>query len=393
VLLGVSGGIAAWKAIPLLRRLQDEGVDVRVAMTEAAQKFVGVATFRALSQAPVATELWDLEQSRGGEAHVELGAWADAVVIYPATADLMGRLSAGQADDVLLLSILCARGPVLLCPAMHERMWRSPLVQGAVRALQAAGMRILPPTVGRLASGEVGEGRLPEPEEVLEATLSLLTVQDLSGLRVVVSGGPTREHLDPVRFLSNPSTGRMGDALARMAARRGASVDLVRGPTELAPPGGVRVHAVVSAGELKAQVDRLADGADVVVMSAAVADFRPAERSEQKVKKGGAEELHLLPTDDVLLGLAERRGAAPRPLLVGFAMETENLLAHAEAKLRRKRLDLLVANDLREPGAGFSVATNAVWILTPDGAPQRVDLASKAEVASRVWDAVLRRLA
>ena len=394
VLLAVSGSIAAWKSILLLRLLQEQGIEVRVAMTDAASRFVGEATFHAMSQYPVATDLWDLGQSRGGEPHVELGAWADAIVVYPATANLLGKLAAGQADDVVLLSVLCSRGPVLLCPAMHERMWTNPLVQRAAETLRSAGLRVLPPVRGRLASGEKGEGRLPEPEEALEAVLAMLVPQDLAGRRILVTCGPTREHLDPVRFLSNPSTGRMGDAVARVAARRGAAVDLVRGPTELRPPTSpqIVVHPVVSAEEMKHAVDRFGKDADAVVMSAAVADFRPAVRLDQKVKKGVEDPVLLRPTDDILLGLALSRGEGGRPLLIGFAMETEDLLLHARAKLQKKRLDLIVANDLGEAGAGFAGDTNAVTLLFPDGREERLGLREKVAVAQRICDEIATML-
>lgn len=394
VLLGVTGGVGAFKAVLLLRQLQARGCRVRVVMTQAATRFVGAATFRALSREPVATDIWDLDRSAAGELHVEWGEWADAMVLYPATADSIGRLASGRANDLVALCALCCRGPVLLCPAMHHRMIGHPLVIRTLDSLRAAGLQVLDPTVGTLASGEIGAGRLVEPEDAVAAVMQLLRPRDLQGRHVVVSSGPTREHLDPVRFLSNPSTGRMGHAIAAAARRRGARVTLVSGPVSIPPPQGVVVVAVESAAEMALAVHQAADGADAVVMAAAVADFTPSERAPQKVKKGGATSvIELVPTEDILLSLAERRGEARRPLLVGFAMETEQLLANAREKLRRKRLDLLVANDLFEPGAGFAAETNVVTLLRPDAEPETLPKLSKDAVAERIADEVVALLA
>lgn len=393
VVLGVSGGVAAFKAVTLLRLLQKRGIRVRVVLTPAATRFVGVPTFRALSQEPVATDLWDLDQSKGGELHVEWGEWADATVLYPATADSLGRLAAGRAQDLLALCLLCSRGPVVLCPAMHHRMFLHPLVARTLRTLRGAGMRVLDPTVGPLASGEVGAGRLVEPEVALEGVLAALSPQDLRGRRVVVSSGPTREHLDPVRFLSNPSTGRMGHAIAQVAARRGAEVVLVAGPVSLPAPPFVKTVEVVDAAEMALAVEHAAEGADAVIMAAAVADFTPHQRAAHKVKKDGAPvAVELRPTRDILLSLSDRRAEGARPVLVGFAMETESLLRHAQEKLRRKRLDLLVANHLLEPGAGFAVETNVVTLLRPGRPPAELPKLDKEAVAARILDVVAELL-
>jgi phosphopantothenoylcysteine decarboxylase/phosphopantothenate--cysteine ligase len=336
--------------------------------------------------------VWDLSGSRSGERHVELSAWADAMIVYPATAHSVGALAAGLCDDLIQLTAFSMRGPVLLCPAMHHRMVARAQYRSAIEQLRAAGIHILPPVTGRLASGEVGEGRLPEPEEALQELLRLLTTQDLAGKSVLVTAGPTREHLDPVRFLSNPSTGRMGFAVARMAARRGAAVTLVAGPVDLPTPLGVTRVSVGTAHEMAVAVHAQAPEVDVLVMAAAVADFRPVEPSAQKLKKaddGSAAPIALERTTDILASLTET--IRPR-VVVGFAMETQDLVANARRKLEAKSLDLVVANDLGVPGAGFGTDTNVVVLL--DAAGGRTDLprCSKDAVANAVLDRVVALL-
>ena len=392
VLLGVTGGVAAFKAVLLLRRLQDAGAEVEVLMTDSATRFVGEATFHALSGRPVNRTAWDLSASRTGERHVELSAWADAMVVYPATAHSVGALAAGLCDDLIQLTAFSMSGPVLLCPAMHHRMAARPQYAASVVALRAAGVHVLAPTTGRLANGEVGEGRLPEPEEALEALLTLLTPQDLSGRTVVVTAGPTREALDPVRYLTNPSTGKMGFALARVARRRGAEVTLISGPTSLSPPSGVRLVPVTTAAEMTDAVHASLPGADVLVMAAAVADFRPAERASQKMKKGAAG----APTKIVLERTTDILGSLPTALrprvVVGFAMETQDLVDNARRKLEAKALDLVVANDLGAPGAGFGTDTNVVVVLDRAGGRQDLPRCSKDDVAHAVLDRALSLL-
>ncbi len=384
VLLGVTGSIGAYKACLLLRRMKERGIDVRVVMTESATRMVGPPSFHALSGHPVITDMWDLERTSQGEIHIELTDWADALVVYPATADLMAALATGRATDPLELAALASGAPVVLVPAMHHRMLSNPATRANMELLRSRGVTVVEPEFGPLASGEVGPGRLPEPATALEHVLAALATDDLAGRHVLVTAGPTREHLDPVRFLSNPSSGRMGDAVARQAWRRGAQVTLVSGPTALTAPPGIERVDVTSAAEMAAAVDERFDSVDVVVMTAAVADFRPAQVAAGKVAKEdlGAG-LTLERTDDILAGLGARKVGQ---LLVGFAMETDDLEARAAAKLARKNLDLIVANDLTRPGAGFGHDTNEVVILAPDQDPERLSLRSKEQVAERILD-------
>ena len=386
ILLGVTGGVGAFKSILLLRLMRLAGWQVQVVMTESATKFVGKATFHALSGRPVHTDLWALDQTQGGELHVELSAWADAMIVYPATANYIGGVAASLADDLLKLTTACFAGPVVICPAMHTRMVTNPLQVKATAALREVGYTIVPPVEGMLANGEIGPGRLPDPEAALEALLRAMGPQDLAGRKVVVSAGPTREALDPVRFLSNPSTGKMGYAVARIAARRGADVTLVTGPVDLPAPPGLACVRVTTAAEMATAVRAAAEDADVVVMAAAVADYRPARTSDSKMAKGtGPLNVELERTEDILAGLANHpRGR----ILVGFAMETGDLLAKARAKLERKNLDLLVANDLTVPGAGFAVDTNVVTILHRGGRIDELPRLGKDEVAGQLLDRI-----
>lgn len=390
MLLGVTGGVGAFKAVLLLRLLRKAGFEVRVVMTASARRFVGEATFHALSGAPVHSNGWALDQSEGGELHVDLTSWADAMVVYPATANFVGGLAAGLNDDLLRLVASCFAGPRLVCPAMHHRMVAQPLHQRAVATLRASGIEVLDPVEGELANGEVGLGRLPEPEAALEALRGLLGPRDLVGRRVVVTAGPTREHADPVRFLSNPSTGRMGYALARVAARRGASVTLISGPVALDPPAGVDLVRVVSAEDMATATIAAATDAHAVIMAAAVADWRPAEVAGTKQAKGeGATSLALERTPDILARLGAAKGDR---CLVGFAMETGDLEAKARAKLVRKNLDLIVANDLQVPGAGFEASTNVVTLIDREGGVERLPKMDKEDVAGRVLDRIAAAL-
>ncbi|NAZ76820.1 bifunctional phosphopantothenoylcysteine decarboxylase/phosphopantothenate--cysteine ligase CoaBC, partial [Kineococcus sp. T13] len=401
VVLGVAGGIAAYKAALLLRELSESGHDVTVVPTAASEHFVGRATWEALSGKPVATDVW----SRADEVpHVRLGRHADLVVVAPATADLLARAAHGLADDLLTNVLLTATCPVLLVPAMHTEMWLHPAVQDNVALLRSRGATVLDPASGRLTGADTGPGRMPEPGEVAAACRRLLGSgarrRDLAGRRVLVSAGGTREPLDPVRFLGNRSSGRQGVALAAAAAARGADVVLVAAHLEVPAPAGVEVVAVGTARELAEAVQRRAGSADVVVMAAAVADFRPATRSEAKIKKtddpAGDPVVVLERNPDVLASLVAARAGARSPVLVGFAAETGDasgtVLEHGRAKLARKGCDLLVLNEVGE-GRGFATATNAVVLLGADGSEREVPEASKDVVADAVLDAVVPMLA
>jgi len=360
-------------------------------MSDSATRFVGEATLHAISGHPVYRQIWALEQSESGEVHVDLSAWADAMVIYPATANFVGGVAAGLADDLLKLCVCCFEGPVLLCPAMHTKMASHPLHESALQRLQDAGLHVLPSESGRLASGEIGTGRLAEPETAVDAVQGLLSEKDLTGRRLVISAGPTREAIDPVRYISNHSSGRMGYALARVAVRRGARVTLVSGPTALQQPPVSEFIQVESADQMSKAVLAALPGADGLIMAAAVADFRPIRPADKKLKKGGATvtNIELEGTRDILGSLpADSRPAA----VVGFAMETEDLVANARQKVESKDLDFIVANDLREPGAGFEVDTNIVTIVSRGGDCEKLPLMSKEAVAASVLDRLVKLL-
>ena len=396
VLVCVGGGIAAYKACEVVRLLVKQGAQVRCALTPAAQRFVSALTFQALSGGPVATDLWDSSQELAA-GHIALADWAELALVAPATADLLGRLRLGLADDVVTATLLAIEpSRWLLAPAMNEKMWASPAVAENVQVLRSRGARFLGPAIGEMAErSHVGPGRMVEAAEIAAAAAAWLAGEaarprDLEGVSVLVTAGPTREALDPVRFLSNPSTGRMGFAIAEAARDRGARVTLIAGPSELAPPSGVQVVRIVSAEELSQAVDAHLAAARVLVMTAAVADQRPSVRAAQKAKKqDGEETLTLVRTTDILAGVGAR---AVRPLLVGFAAETENVEAHAREKLARKNLDFIVANDVSAEGAGFAAATNRVVVLDRDGG--RAELSgSKRAVADGLWDRIAGKLA
>ena len=399
VLLGVAGGIAAYKACELLRRLTESGHALRVVPTASALRFVGAATFEALSGEPVHTGVF---ADVPAVPHVRLGQEADLVVVAPATADLLARAAHGRADDLLTASLLTARCPVLMAPATHTEMWEHPATRDNVALLRSRGVVVLEPASGRLTGRDTGPGRLPDPAEIAELARLLLErrdalPRDLAGRRVVVSAGGTREPLDPVRFLGNRSSGRQGYALARVAAQRGAAVTLVAAHTaELGDPAAVDVVRVGSARELREAVLAAAPGADAVVMAAAVADFRPAATAVSKIKKGAGdpEPLPLTTNPDVLLELTAAR--PPGQVVVGFAAETGDdagdVLHHGRAKLARKGADLLVVNPVGD-GRAFEVPDNSGWLLAAGGAETALPAGSKALLASRVWDAVAARLA
>jgi phosphopantothenoylcysteine decarboxylase/phosphopantothenate--cysteine ligase len=387
VLLCVGGGIASYKSCELARLLVKAGAQVRVALTPAAQRFVTALTFQALTGTPVATDLFSAEQELAA-GHIALADHAELAVIAPATANLLGRLRMGLADDVAAATLLAIEPRRwLLAPAMNEKMWASPAVEENVRVLRERGARVVGPAVGEMAErSHVGPGRMSEPSEIFAAVETALAPRDLEGVPVLVTAGPTREMLDPVRFLSNPSSGRMGYAVAEAARDRGAQVTLISGPVGVPGVPGVHLVHVVSAEELARAVDEHLDGARVVVMAAAVADQRPKARAPQKVKKQpGEETLTLVGTPDILAGL----GARPqRPLLVGFAAESENVEQNARDKLQRKNLDLIVANDVAD---AFGKETNRVLLLARDGARQELS-GSKLSLAHAIWDMVRARL-
>ncbi len=384
IVLGVTGGIAAYKAVEVCRRLVDSGAHVAPVLTEGATRFVGEVTFSALASEPVQTSLWDEDSPI---PHTRLGQGADLVLVAPATARLLAAYTAGLSDDLLTATLLATRAPVVVCPAMHTEMWEHPAVQDNLRTLAERGVTIVPPAEGRLAGGDVGAGRLAEPEVIVAAVEALLREQDLAGLRVLVTAGGTREPLDPVRFLGNRSSGKQGHAIADEALARGAKVTLV---TTAGRPAaaGVEVVPVETAAEMEQAVLSRADGADVVVMAAAVADFRPAVRHDQKIKKaGGVPEIVLEPTPDILAGLGRRK--RPGQTLVGFAAETEDLRANAGAKLAAKGADLIVANDVSAPSVGFEHDTNQVLIMSGSGIERDIPLSDKRAVARAVLDAVV----
>ncbi|MEI8056009.1 MAG: bifunctional phosphopantothenoylcysteine decarboxylase/phosphopantothenate--cysteine ligase CoaBC [Actinomycetes bacterium] len=401
VVLGVGGGIAAYKAAELLRRFTEAGYDVTVVPTRAALKFVGEATWSALSGKPATAEVWDDVHD---VPHVRLGQEADLVVVAPATADLLARAASGLADDLLANVLLTARCPIVMAPAMHTEMWEHPATRANVATLRARGIVVLDPAVGRLTGADTGPGRLPDPGAIAQVCFAVLAGQprDLAGCRVVVSAGGTQEPLDPVRFLGNRSSGKQGYALASAAAARGAAVVVVAANVALDDPAGCTIVRVSTAEELRVVMLAQAVGADVVVMAAAVADFRPAQSAAHKIKKddsGSVPVIELERTADVLAELVQVRAASASnaaQLIVGFAAETgdesNSVIDHGWVKLRRKGCDLLVVNDVSE-GRAFGTDTNEVTILTRTGATIEVPPGSKSEISSAIWDAVSAVLA
>jgi len=395
VILGVGAGISAYKACELLRRLTESGYEVRVIPTRDALRFVGEATWAALSGRPATADAWaDVHEV----PHVALGQWADLMLVAPATADLLARAAAGWADDLLTATLLIAGCPVLYAPAMHTEMWEHPATQANVALLRDRGALVLEPATGRLTGPDTGTGRLPEPAELFEVAVRVLSrgagglAPDLLGRRVVISAGGTREELDPVRFLGNWSSGRQGYALARTAAARGADVTLVSANVALDDPAGAKVIRVTSALQLREAMVAAAAGADAVAMAAAVADYRPAVRHVAKIKKTGAgpEPIQLTENPDVLRELSAHRGH-PGQVVVGFAAETEDLAGNGRAKLAGKGCDLLVVNQVGG-GLAFGTEDNEALVLAADGAVTHVPRGRKEELADAVWDMVAARL-
>jgi phosphopantothenoylcysteine decarboxylase/phosphopantothenate--cysteine ligase len=385
IVLGVTGGIAAYKAVEVCRRLVDAGAHVVPVMTEGAEHFVGRTTLSALASEPVQTELWDNPTTP--IPHTRLGQGADAVVVAPATARVLAAYRMGLSTDLLTNILIATRAPVIVCPAMHTEMWEHPSVVENVGVLRERGVHVVEPESGRLAGGDVGAGRLADPAVIVAAVERVLGPRDLAGVSLVVSAGGTREPIDAVRVIANRSSGKQGYAIAAEALARGASVTLVS-TASLPTPPGVRLVAVETAAEMQAAMHAAAADHDVIVMSAAVADFRPVGAASGKLKKrDGIPQITLEPTPDILAGLGEAKRADQ--VLVGFAAETDDLIANAAAKLRAKRLDLIVANDVSAPQVGFAHDTNAVTLLRPDAEPVEIDLASKRDVARAVIDEIV----
>ncbi len=384
IVLGVSGGIAAYKSVELCRRLVDAGAHVSPVMTKGATNFLGEATLSALASEPVQTELW------GGPnpiPHTRLGQTADLILIAPATARVIAAYAIGLSTDLLTNTLLATRAPVVLCPAMHTEMWEHPAVADNLRLLRSRGVIVVDPESGRLAGGDLGTGRLASPDRIIAAVVATLGPKDLAGLKVTISAGGTREPIDAVRVIANRSSGKQGYALAAEAAGRGAAVTLVS-TVDLPAPVGVEVIAVETAAQMQQAVQAEAALSDVIIMAAAVADFRPVQAAANKIKKSvGVPEITLEPTPDILAGLG-----ANKPLgqtLVGFAAETDDLLANAESKLHAKGADLIVANDVGAESVGFAHDTNAVTMIRPHCAPRQIPLATKSEIATAVWDEIV----
>ena len=388
VVLGVTGGIAVYKACELLRLLQKRGIDVFVVMTQNACRFVAPLTFETLSGHPVAVDTFDRPQTWEVE-HIALAKRADLFLIAPATANIMGKMACGIADDMLSTTVMATRAPVLVAPAMNTGMWENAAVQQNVKTLRARGVEIVAPVSGHLACGDSGAGKLEDVAVIAERACELLFAKkDMEGLRVMVTAGPSREALDPVRYISNRSSGKMGYAIAQAAQKRGAEVTLLSGPVAIEAPQGVKLVPFTTTQELLDRASELAQEQDLLIQAAAPADYRAKEVAPQKIKKQGGELMTftLVENPDVAatLGKAKRSGQ----VFVGFAAETNDVLAHAKDKLARKNLDMIVANDVTRPGAGFDVDTNIVTLITKDG-QEALPMMSKAEVAQRILDRAL----
>jgi phosphopantothenoylcysteine decarboxylase/phosphopantothenate--cysteine ligase len=380
VLLGVSGGIAAYKSAELVRALQELGAQVRVIMTHGAQEFITPLTLQALSGNPVHTELLD-ERAEQGMGHIELARWADLLLIAPATADLVSRLSTGRADDLLSTVALATAAPLMLAPAMNQQMWKDRATAANISTLIERGVHIVGPAAGLQACGDVGPGRMEAPAVIADAAAGVFVSGELAGKRVVITAGPTREALDPVRYISNNSSGKMGYALAQAAVDAGAKTTLVSGPVTLAAPDHTRVLDVVSAQDMLEQCLQLLPECDIFIACAAVADYRPATVQEQKIKKGPQEvSLQLVRTPDIVATVAAHEH---RPYTVGFAAETNDVLAYAREKMLRKGLDMIIANDVADPAIGFNSDENAVTVLRRDD-EQVLPRANKGTIARQI---------
>jgi len=385
IILGVTGGIAAYKAAELVRELVKAQAEVHVVMTRNAQAFITPLTFQTLSGNPVTTELFNLiAESEIG--HIALADRAEVLVIAPATANIIGKIAAGIADDMLTTIVMATQAPVLLAPAMNVHMWENPICQENIQSLRSRGYHFIDPEAGELACGYEGIGRLAEIPVIVEEIRALLSPKDFSGEKILVTAGPTEESIDPVRFLSNRSSGKMGFALARAARRRGAEVTLISGPTALPVPPQMRSIAVRSAAQMREAVFNHLESASILIMAAAVSDYRPKQKAPEKIKKSKLEtvlELELNP--DILAEAGKKKNSR---ILVGFAAETENLLQSTREKLEKKNLDLIVANDVTLPGAGFKADTNIVKIMDRSGKVEELPLMTKEDLADRILDRI-----
>lgn len=385
IVLGVTGGIAAYKACELVSRLRKQQATVNVVMTESATSFVSPETFQALSRNPVVTSLfqsvkyWEIE-------HISLAQKTDAVIIAPATSNIIGKIASGIADDFLSTMVMASTAPVILAPAMNTQMYENPIFQKNMQFLESQGYHMVDPSSGLLACGDIGKGKMADPSVLEEYLINLLiSKKDLDGYRILVTAGPTREEIDPVRYITNYSSGKMGYALAEVAKKRGANVTLVTGPCEIPIPQVDEVVSVLSTDEMLKAVMKRYGEQDVVIKAAAVSDYRPADRSDQKIKKQQDElmRLDLVKNPDILWELGKIK---KKQVLIGFAAETENLIENAASKMKRKNLDLMVANDLTLPGSGFNYDTNQVTLLFPDGTRKDMALQEKCKIANRVLD-------
>jgi phosphopantothenoylcysteine decarboxylase/phosphopantothenate--cysteine ligase len=391
VVLGVTGGIAAYKTPDLVRRLRDAGAEVRVILTPNGARFVSALSLAAVSDHGVILDQWG-DPGRGGVDHIELARWAELLLVAPATANVLAKLAIGLADDALSTYALAHRGDVMVAPAMNTFMLRHPTVQQNMAALRARGVIVLDPDSGILACGDEGAGRMPDPPVIADFVRQHFAARDLEGKSVLVTAGPTREPIDPVRYVSNRSSGKMGYALAEAARRRGATVTLISGPTALSVPAGVAISTVTTAGEMHAAVMEAVPRHQIVIKAAAVADYAPVAAAPRKIKKDAAGEsmnVEMRRTPDILAGVA---AASPRPFVVAFAAETDSVEDNARAKLLRKDADLIVANDVADASIGFDSDQNEVLVIARDGSVTKIDRAAKIVVANRILDLIVERL-
>ena len=390
IVLGVTGGIAVYKAVDLVSRLRKAGCEVRVVMTEHAQQFVTPLTFKEISGNAVATSMWNANQEFNVE-HIALANWADAFLVAPATANILAKMACGIADDLLSTTLLAAQAPIVVCPAMNTGMYQNPATQENIAKLQERGVTVMPPAVGHLACGTSGPGRLPEPQQILEFMSAFFAGRegDLRGLRVLVTAAGTREPIDPVRYVGNRSSGKMGYAVAQMAAERGADVLLISGPSALAAPPNVRVVNVETTNEMLEACLAAYGDVDIVIKAAAVADYRPRDVADQKIKKKTDDALTVVmdKNPDILKTLGAKK---EQQVLVGFAAETQNLLANAREKVVKKNLDMIVANDVTAAGAGFNSDTNIVKFLFANGDVRELEQMPKVDVANKILDEAIR---
>ena len=390
IVLGVTGGIAVYKAVDLVSRLRKAGCEVRVVMTEHAQQFVTPLTFKEISGNAVATSMWNANQEFNVE-HIALANWADVFLVAPATANILAKMACGIADDLLSTTLLAAQAPIVVCPAMNTGMYQNPATQENIAKLQERGVTVMPPAVGHLACGTSGPGRLPEPQQIVEFMSAFFAGRegDLRGLRVLVTAAGTREPIDPVRYVGNRSSGKMGYAVAQMAAERGANVLLISGPSALAAPPNVRVVNVETTNEMLEACLAAYGDVDIVIKAAAVADYRPRDVADQKIKKKTDDALTVVmdKNPDILKTLGAKK---EQQVLVGFAAETQNLLANAREKVVKKNLDMIVANDVTAAGAGFNSDTNIVKFLFANGDVRELEQMPKVDVANRILDEAIR---